>query len=475
MYNYNWLLNKTSATNTNSSRKVRKFFYIFFVFSKKILGCPCSCNLLSLFALDIIVFSFYLYIRTCGRKICTKCLPLRKLFYMIQQRLFSLADSLVDTVREQRRDIHKLPELSYSEYRTSELVRHFLSSHDIDYVTVNGCTAVVAVIKGMLPGSRCVALRADMDALPIKETASHTYCSVNEGVMHACGHDAHTAMLLGVAAIINEMRDCFGGTVKLIFQHAEEKLPGGATEVVSSHLVDDVDVFVAQHVYPDLPCGKVGFCEGPYMASCDEVNIDITGRGGHAARPWERDNAVAAAVSLLNALYYRFPEPAAVDATSCLLAFGSVYAGCSYNVIPDKVTALGTLRTFSPSLRHDAKETIKSLAHDVTSDYGCEANVHISHGYPSLVNDVNLTRRCAAVARSIVGGDNVVSLFRLMTAEDFAVYSQLKPSCFFRLGTSNPEKGVTGRQHTAGFDIDEDALAIGTRLMALIALDIMNG
>ena len=393
---------------------------------------------------------------------------------MIRQRLFRLADSFIDTVREIRRDIHRFPELSFCEYRTSEIVRRFLTSHKIDHVTVDGCTAVIAVIKGKQPGSRCVALRADMDALPVKETASHPYVSVNDGVMHACGHDAHTAMLLGVAAILNEMRDCFRGTVKLIFQHAEEKLPGGAVAVLSSHLVDDVDVFLAQHVYPDLPCGKVGFCEGPYMASGDEINIDIIVRGGHAAKPWERDNTVIASASLLKDLYSRFPEPVCAEETSCLLAFGAVNADGSYNVIPDKVSMLGTLRTFSPSCRSDAKNIIESLSDSVASNYGCKAQVHISQGYPPLINNVALTCTCASVARSLLGDDNVVSLSPLLTAEDFAVYSQRKPSCFYRLGTSNPEKGVIGKQHTGNFDIDEDALAIGVRLMSFITFSIMN-
>ena len=303
-----------------------------------------------------------------------------------------------------------------------------------------------------------------MDALPIHETTDLPYRSVNEGVMHACGHDAHTAMLLGTAFILNDLRDKFSGTIKLVFQPGEEKLPGGASLMIKEGVLDDVDLIIGQHVYPDLPCGEVGFHAGPYMASSDEVNITVKGRGGHAAKPAERDNALLAAAKIVSKLSELYPEKGG----DVVLAFGSFIADGTYNVIPSEVNLKGTMRTFDEEKRKALKDNILKVSKAIASEYGCEAEVIIEQGYPSLKNDVKLTEKCAAFAKDVLGEDKVKNLPQLMTAEDFAWYSQKVPACFYRLGTSNPEKGISAKQHTSNFNIDENSMRIGIETMVWI-------
>lgn len=387
----------------------------------------------------------------------------------MKQLIKSKCDAYFDEVVAIRRQFHQHPELSFCERNTAELVKKCLASKNIEFQSEIAGTGVVATIKGK-PSNKTVALRADMDALPIHETTDLPYRSVNDGVMHACGHDAHTAMLLGTAFILNELKDEFSGTVKLIFQPGEEKLPGGASLMMKEGVLDDVDLIIGQHVYPDLPCGEVGFHAGPYMASSDEVNITVKGRGGHAAKPAERDNALLAAAKIVAKLSELYPENCKSDV---LLAFGSIVADGTYNVIPSEVNLKGTMRTFDEEKRKLLKDNILNVSKDIASEYGCEADVFIEQGYPSLKNDVKLTEKCAAFAKEILGEDKVKDLPQLMTAEDFAWYSQKIPACFYRLGTSNPEKGIKAKQHTSNFNIDENAMRIGIETMTYITMKML--
>lgn len=381
----------------------------------------------------------------------------------MRQLIKSKCDAYFDEVVAIRRQLHQHPELSFCEKETAELIKKCLASKNIEFQSDVAGTGVVATIKGASVRPT-IALRADMDALPIHETTDLPYRSVNEGVMHACGHDAHTAMLLGTAFILNDLRDKFSGMIKLVFQPGEEKLPGGASLMIKEGVLDDVDLIIGQHVYPDLPCGEVGFHAGPYMASSDEVNITVKGRGGHAAKPAERDNALLAAAKIVLKLSELYPEKGG----DVVLAFGSFIADGTYNVIPSEVNLKGTMRTFDEEKRKALKDNILKVLKAIASEYGCEAEVIIEQGYPSLKNDVKLTEKCAAFAKEILGEDKVKELPQLMTAEDFAWYSQKVPACFYRLGTSNPEKGIKAKQHTSDFNIDENAMKIGIETMVWI-------
>ncbi|MBO2523335.1 MAG: amidohydrolase [Bacteroidetes bacterium] len=381
----------------------------------------------------------------------------------MRQLIKSKCDAYFDEVVAIRRQLHQHPELSFCEKETAEFIKKCLASKNIEFQSDIAGTGVVATIKGASVRPT-IALRADMDALPIHETTDLPYRSVNEGVMHACGHDAHTAMLLGTAFILNDLRDKFSGTIKLVFQPGEEKLPGGASLMIKEGVLDDVDLIIGQHVYPDLPCGEVGFHAGPYMASSDEVNITVKGRGGHAAKPAERDNALLAAAKIVSKLSELYPEKGG----DVVLAFGSFIADGTYNVIPSEVNLKGTMRTFDEEKRKALKDNILKVSKAIASEYGCEAEVIIEQGYPSLKNDVKLTEKCAAFAKEILGEDKVKELPQLMTAEDFAWYLQKVPACFYRLGTSNPEKGISAKQHTSNFNIDENAMKIGIETMVWI-------
>ena len=256
--------------------------------------------------------------------------------------------------------------------------------------------------------------------------------------------------------------------MKIIFQPGEEKLPGGASLMIKEGVLDDVDMIIGQHVYPDLPCGEVGFHAGPYMASSDEVNISVKGRGGHAAKPAERDNAVLAAAKIVTKLSDMYPENGDV-----LLAFGGFHADGTYNVIPSEVKLKGTMRTFDEEKRKSLKNNILNVSKEIASEYGCEADVFIEQGYPSLKNDVKLTEKCAGFAKEILGESKVKELPQLMTAEDFAWYSQKVPACFYRLGTSNPAKGIDSKQHTSTFDVDENSMKIGMETMTFLTINLL--
>ena len=386
-------------------------------------------------------------------------------------KIKSLAKELKADIIDVRRHLHQFPGLSFEEYESAQYIHALLDSWNIEHEFVTE-TGIVARIEGRNPGKRTIALRADIDALPIQEKNDCQYKSTVDGVMHACGHDAHAAMLLGAANILNQMKDDLEGTIKLIFQPGEEKLPGGASVMIEKGVLKDVDLIIAQHVYPDLPCGEVGFHAGEYMASCDEINITVKGKGGHAAKIKERSNTTVAAAKLLCAISELSSEFNKEERKNpIIIAFGSFIADGTYNVIPDNVTLKGTMRTFDETERQHIKDKIKEISAEMAATFNVEVDVFIDGGYPVLINDVSLTESLQTTAKKFMGEDNVKDIPQLMTAEDFAWYSHKVKACMYRIGTSNAEKGIVSKQHTPTFDVDEDALEIGMGLMAWLVLN----
>lgn len=387
------------------------------------------------------------------------------------EKIKYLAKQQKNDIIEMRRYLHEFPGLSFEEYDTTQMICNLLTSWEIEHKSVTA-TGVVATIEGRNPDKKMIALRADIDALPIQEKNKCSYKSSVPGVMHACGHDAHTAMLLGTANILNKMRDEFEGTIRLVFQPGEEKLPGGAKLMIENDVLKDVDAIIAQHVYPDLPCGEVGFYAGNYMAACDEINITISGKGGHAAKIKERSNTTVAAAKMLCAISELSSEFNKEERNNpVIIAFGSFIADGTYNVIPDKVRLKGTMRTFNEKERKLIKNKIKKICSDVAKSFDVKARVRIEDGYPVLINDVSLTESLEKSAKEFVGEENVKQIPQLMTAEDFAWYSHKIKACMYRIGTSNIEKGIVSKQHTPTFDIDEDALETGCGLMTYLAIE----
>ena len=385
-------------------------------------------------------------------------------------KIKSLAKELKNDIVDVRRHLHRFPGLSFEEYETAQFIHALLDSWDIEHEFLTE-TGIVATIQGRNPEKKTIALRADIDALPIQEKNDCSYKSAVDGVMHACGHDAHAAMLLGVATILNQMRDDFEGTIKLIFQPGEEKLPGGASVMIENGVLKDVDLIIAQHVYPDLPCGEVGFHAGEFMASCDEINITIKGRGGHAAKIKERSNTTVAAAKILCAISELSSEFNNEERKNpIIIAFGSFIADGTYNVIPNEVTLKGTMRTFDENDRKAVKNKIKEICAEVASSFNVETDLFIEEGYPVLINDVSFTNSLKNKAVDFMGEEKVKDIPQLMTAEDFAWYSHQTKACMYRIGTSNIEKGIVSKQHTPTFDIDEDALETGMGLMAWLAV-----
>ena len=384
-------------------------------------------------------------------------------------KIKQLAESAFDEVVEIRRHIHKNPELSFREYKTSAYIKSVLISWDIYFTEDIADTGIVVLLEGNNPTAKIIALRADFDALPITEENDVDYCSVNKGVMHACGHDAHTASMLGALYILNILKDEWKGTVKFVFQPAEEMLPGGARQMIKEGILENpkVEKMIGQHVFPDLEVGKVGFRPGKYMASTDELHITINGKGGHAALPKKYNNPLLAAAKLILDLESSFVKDKELPS---VLAIGFIEGLGSTNVIPDKVKLKGTLRAMDEDFRATAHKRMQKIALEIAKYYGLEIDFDIRKGYPSLVNDVALTESAIVLAKEYLGTENVIDLSIRMTAEDFAYYSHQVPSCFYRLGTRNEQNGIVHGLHTSRFNIDEQSLKIGMGLMAYLAI-----
>lgn len=391
----------------------------------------------------------------------------------LQDKIKSLSKEHLDKIIEIRRHIHSNPELSFNEFNTADYIISVLSKIGLP-VTRMAKTGLVVTIQGGKPG-RTIALRADIDALPIEEKNDVSYKSKNSGVMHACGHDAHSASLLGAAMILTELKKEWAGIIKLIFQPGEEKLPGGASIMIKEGVLENPspESIIAQHVFPTLEAGKVGFCSGTYMASCDEIYLTVKGKGGHAAMPANYNNPILIASAILLELNDKFMKHPKNDIPT-VLAFGKMQANGATNVIPESVAIDGTFRTMNEEWRNEAHELITKTIKDKAHETGGDCEVRIDKGYPVLINDNAVTANAQNAAELYLGKENVVTLEKRMTSEDFAFYSLLKPACFYRLGTGNVARGITSGVHTPTFDIDEKALETGMGLMAWIAISELS-
>lgn len=385
------------------------------------------------------------------------------------------AKSLIPSIVNIRRDLHQHPELSFKEKRTSELIKSFLAKHGIQFTEGWAGYGIVATIRGNADGP-LVMLRADMDALPIQEENDVPYRSVEDGIMHACGHDVHTSSLLGAAVILNEHKAHIHGEIRLIFQPGEEKLPGGASMMIDEGLfnVGKPDWIIAQHVHPPLQAGHVGFRSGLYMASADEIYITIKGKGGHAATPHLCIDPIVIAARVVTALQEmisRTKDPMSPG----VLTIGRIWSdGGATNVIPDSVHMEGTLRAMDERWRSDTHQRIKTLIEHLCIASGATNETKIVIGYPSLINDDKVTSMCREAAVQYLGEDKVHELPLRMTSEDFAFYTQLAPASFYRLGTGWEDAGRNFPVHSNRFDINEDALETGMGLLAYIALSDLS-
>ncbi len=389
----------------------------------------------------------------------------------IKDKIKQEAQSSMEELVQIRRHLHMHPELSFEEHKTAEFVANKLKSFGLTPQEGVAGTGVTALIEGQNPGSKVIALRADMDALPITEANEVPYKSTNEGIMHACGHDAHTTSLLGAAKILSQFKDEFEGTIKLIFQPGEEKIPGGASLMIKDGVLQNPAPahVIGQHVMPFIPAGKVGFREGMYMASADELYVTVKGKGGHAAMPESNIDPVLIASHIIVALQQIVSRNANPKIPS-VLSFGKVVANGATNVIPNEVYIEGTFRTLNEEWRYAAHEKMKKIAESMAEGMGGSCDFQVMRGYPFLKNDPVLTSRAKQNAIAYLGEENVVDLDLWMAAEDFAYYSQEIGCCFYRLGTGNQAKGITSSVHTPTFDIDESALEIGAGLMSWLAV-----
>lgn len=385
----------------------------------------------------------------------------------MKEKIRHLAEKYYPHVVALRRELHAHPELSAHETNTAALVASELQKLNIPIQTHVAGTGVVGLLRGKNPEKRCIALRADMDALPIHELNDVPYKSQNEGVMHACGHDVHTSNLLGAAMILSELRDEWEGTIKLIFQPSEEKIPSGANAMIEAGVLENpaVDAIYGLHVHTELEAGQVGFRAGKFMASTDELYLTVIGKGGHAAQPANFISPLIISAEILLAL-----QPLTDMSAPTVLSFGRITADGATNVVPDRAELAGTLRCFDEETRARQHERLISICTEIAAKHGGRCEVNILKGYPVLVNDETMTRHAQAAAMNYLGEDSVHELAIRMGAEDFAFYTQKVPACFYRIGVADRARGITSPIHTPTFDVDERALLTSIGLMSWIAV-----
>jgi len=390
----------------------------------------------------------------------------------LSEQLASGSEALFETTVARRRHLHANPELSFVEHETVAYVRAELEKMGLTRFETKANTGLVAYIEGSEPSANVLALRADMDALPIVEANEVDYASKNSGVMHACGHDVHTSSLLSTTKLLWDARDSLKGTIKLIFQPGEEKLPGGASMMIKDGVLENPKprAIIGQHVMPLLPAGTVGFREGRYMASADEIYLTVKGKGGHGAMPEMGIDPVVITAQIITALQTVVSRNNSPKLPS-VLSFGKVTAEGATNVLPNEVKLEGTFRTYDETWRFEAHKRVTEISKGIAQGMGGDCDVDIVVGYPALHNSPELTRRLRKAAEQYMGTENVLDLDLWLAAEDFAFYSQQLDSCFYRLGIRNEAKGITSGLHTPTFDIDEEALRLGPGLMAYLAIE----
>ncbi len=386
----------------------------------------------------------------------------------MKDKIQALAEKYYPRVIELRRHIHANPELSWQEVETSKLVATELMRCGIEVQTRVATNGVVGILKGNNPGAKCIALRADMDALPILEENKVDYCSTKPGVMHACGHDVHTSNLLGVAMILSELRNEIQGTIKFIFQPSEEKIPSGAEAMIKAGVLQNPapDRIFGLHVSPELEAGTFGFCSGKFMASSDEIYLKVIGKGGHAARIEELKNPLLIASELLLELKTLTDPQRPV-----ILSFGKIEGKGATNIVPDYVELEGTLRCFDEELRALLHKQINFICERVTEKYLSHFELNILKGYPVLINNETVTTKAKALGQEYINPKNILDIPTRMGSEDFAYYTHHLPACFYRLGVGNKKQGITSGLHTPTFNVDETALKDSIGLMSYIAVN----
>lgn len=390
-------------------------------------------------------------------------------------KIKDLSEAYYDEVLAIRHHLHSHPELSFQEYETADFIESQLKSMGIEDFERKAKTGITFMIHGEKGPGKVVALRADIDALPIQEANEVPYKSTKEGVMHACGHDVHTSSMLGAVRILTQLKSHFSGSVKIIFQPGEEKLPGGASILINEGILENPkpDRILGQHVMPLIESGKVGFRKGMYMASADEIYFTVHGKGGHAAMPENTIDPVLITSHIIVALQQIISRNCSPKIPS-VLSFGKVEAMGATNVIPNEVKVEGTFRTYDEAWRSDAHKRMKKMAEGIAESMGATVDFNVHKGYPHLKNDPEYTELNMKAAKDYLGEENIVDLDLWLAGEDFAFYSHHVDACFYRLGTRNESKGITSGVHTPTFDIDEPSLKIGMGLFAWLTLAELN-
>jgi amidohydrolase len=388
--------------------------------------------------------------------------------------LFKSAD-LKEEVINLRRHFHRHPELSYEETETSSFISGWLSENRISFRNGIAGTGIIGTIEGKAKGKKVIAVRAEMDALPVTERNKTDYSSLNPGKMHACGHDAHMAMLLGTTKLLNSIRDQFGGTILLIFQPGEEKSPGGARLMIESGAFKNPkpDIVIAQHILPELETGKVGYKSGRYMASCDEIYITITGKGGHAALPGLTTDQIYIASTLVIRLKNWISEQQAIKKIPTILGIGRISGEGATNVIPEKVYIAGTFRTFDEKWRAEGQAMVRHISAETGKEFGVEIDVNIAEGYPVLHNDEKLTSEAISYSVELLGKDKIETFDVRMSSDDFSFYSAIAPSLYYRIGIRKKDTEMH-KLHTSDFDIDEDGLETGVANLSWLVYNFLR-
>jgi amidohydrolase len=392
----------------------------------------------------------------------------------IKEYILEKSVVLREEVIELRRHFHRHPELSYEETETSLFICNWLEKNDIPFRKGIAGTGIIGTIKGNARGEKVIALRAEMDALPINERNKTGYSSLNPGRMHACGHDAHLAMLLGTTKLLDGLRDQFGGTILLIFQPGEEKSPGGARLVIESGALDNPrpDIVIAQHVLPELDAGKVGYKSGRYMASCDEIYITVTGKGGHAALPGLTTDQIYIASNLVIRLKNRMKTQQDLNNIPTVLGIGRISGEGATNIIPENVYISGTFRTFDEKWRADGLALVRLVCEETAQEFGVKVDLNIAEGYPVLSNDENLTSRAIDLSKMLLGKDKIETYDIRMSSDDFSFYSALAPTLYYRVGIRKKDTEML-KLHTSDFDIDENGLETGVANLSWLVYNFL--